>query len=277
MLASSKANTPALRGPAAVDPACWRDVQRFMLRAAGVVLADDQIYLLESRLASPAREHGFARIADFVRAACASPSSVPVAAALIDAMTTHETLFFRDPTFWTNLEQLVLPRLVAAAKTGRVKIWSAACSTGQEPYSLAMLIAERAPELADRVDIVATDVSELAVRRASAGVFSALETNRGLSAVRLVRHFEQAPGGFRVREALRRRITWSTHNLLGARPDPTACALVLCRNVLIYFGDTDRASVLQRLSRATMAGGVLGVGATETLKEPALAPGLHAR
>jgi len=259
----------------ASDLACWNAVQHFMLRTCGVVLREDQAYLVDARLGGVAKLHGFTRIAAFVTAACASASTTPLAGALIDAMTTHETLFFRDPTFWKFLEVSVFPKL--AARTGPVRIWSAACSTGQEPYSIAMLLDEKFPQLAARVEIVATDVSELAVERAKSGTYISIEVNRGLAAARLIRHFDQSCGSYKVREHLRQRITWSVHNLLGIRPDPVNCELVLCRNVLIYFGETDRAAVAKRLLQATAPGGVLGVGSTETLRGTQLAPGLYSR
>ncbi len=271
----------AQRGVGAVAPqvdACWSAVQRFMLRTCGVVLGDDQVYLADSRLTPVAKLHGFVRVADFVTAACAALVTSPLATALIDAMTTHETLFFRDPPFWKCMEDVVLPKLVARVRAGATaKIWSAACSTGQEPYSIAILVAERFPELAPKLEIVATDVSEIAVTRAREGVYLALEVNRGLSAPRLIKHFEQGPGGFRVRDALRGRITWSVHNLLGSKPDPAGCDLVLCRNVLIYFGETDRTAVTRRLLQAATPGGLVGVGSTETLRETQLATGLYVR
>jgi chemotaxis protein methyltransferase CheR len=257
---------------------CWSTVQRFMQRTCGVVLTTDQSYLADSRLTPVAKQHGYAQISDFVTAAVSSPLSSPLACALIDAMTTHETLFFRDAPFWKTLEDVVLPKLQARALAGAgVRVWSAACSTGQEPYSLAILIAERFPELALRVEIMATDVSELAIARARTGVYAALEVSRGLSAPRLVKHFEQVTGGFRIRSSFRNRITWATHNLLGSKPDPVGCDLVLCRNVLIYFGETDRAAVMRRLIHAAAPGAYIGVGSTETLKEPQVAAGLYVR
>ena len=249
-----------------------------MLRTCGVVLNEDQIYLADSRLTGVAKLHGFLRISDFVDAACGGPIGSPLGLALIDAMTTHETLFFRDAPFWQTLEKAVFPALIAQSRSGApFRIWSAACSTGQEPYSLAMMLAERFPELDSRVEIIATDVSEIAVERARQGVYSVMEVNRGLSAPRLIKHFEQVPCGFRVRDALRNRITWAPHNLLGSKPDPAGCDLVLCRNVLIYFGETDRAEVTRRLFRAAVPNGVVGVGSTETLREASMATGLYVR
>lgn len=255
---------------------CWSTVQRFMVRACGVVLHEDQSYLVDSRLTAVSKQLGFLRITDFVNAACAGSTSSPHAVALIEAMTTHETLFFRDPPFWQTLETTIFPMLATQARTGaRIRIWSAACSTGQEPYSLSMLIADKFPDLAN-AEIIASDVSEITVERARLGVFTALEVNRGLSAPRLIKHFEQTAGGFRVREKLRERITWTMHNLLGSKPDPANCDLVLCRNVLIYFGETDRAEVIRRLFHSAPRG-IVAIGSTETLRETAIATGFYGR
>ena len=260
-----------------VDVVSWSAVQTFMQRTCGVVLRNDQAYLLESRLTGAAKTHGFPGIAEYVAATCSGPASTPQAKSLIDAMTTHETMFYRDAAFWQSFESLILPNLLQRARDGlRPRIWSAACSTGQEPYSLAMLLEERAPDVAARVEIVATDVAELSVARARNGIFTPLEVNRNVNAARLMKHFQQAPGGFKVRDELRNRIQFQVHNLLGANPDPSGCDVVLCRNVLIYFGDTDRAGTLRRLLAACTIGGYVGLGSTETWRDvKSLAPGWY--
>lgn len=254
----------------------WEVVKRYVLRHCAVVLTDEQSYLLEPRLASVAKQHHFPSVAAFAAAASQVPPTSTLGIALIDAMTTHETMFFRDMPFWKTLEKTVLPLLFGAMRGRSLQVWSAACSTGQEVYSLAMLLDECFPEQLANSTIYASDVSALAVEKARNGIYSPLEANRGLGAVRLQRHFTQAPGGFRIAEKLRDKITWSTHNLVGGMPDRSNCDLVLCRNVLIYFSETDRASVIQRLFKATRPGGVVGVGSTESiLQVPALAPGLY--
>jgi chemotaxis protein methyltransferase CheR len=216
-----------------VDPVTWNAVQQFMRRQCGVVLRDDQVYLLESRLSSGAKLHGFATIAEYVATTCNGLPTTPAAKSLIDAMTTHETMFYRDAPFWQTFETIVMPKLIESARKGaRPKIWSAACSTGQEPYSIAMVLEERAPDAAAKIEIVATDVAELSVTRARSGLFTPLEVNRNVNAARLMKHFVQAPGGFRVRDELRNRITFQTHNLLGANPDPSNCDVVLSLFIL---------------------------------------------
>jgi len=254
----------------------WTTVRSYMQRACGVVLAEEQSYLLEARLGPVAKQFQFGSIAEFVVVAARASAQSPEAQALIEAMTTHETSFFRDAKFWQALEEGVLPPLIAAARTGRpLRIWSAACSTGQEPYSLAMLLSEKWPDVFDRVEILATDVSEISVERAKRGFFSTMEVNRGLGAARLVRHFDTAPGGFQIKAKVASRISWSSHNLLAAQASPSQCDIVLCRNVLIYFDDLDRAAVVKRLVRATVDGGFVAVGCTESLVGPSFAPGWY--
>lgn len=257
------------------DPRSFEQVKRYMLRHCGVVLGDDQSYLIEPRLAPVAKQNNYTTTAEFVSAACDSPAKSPLGMALIEAMTTHETMFFRDPTFWKALEKQVLPQLFAENR-GAVRIWSAACSTGQEAYSIAMLLEECFPDRFAGTTIYADDVSALTVERAKEGIFTTLEANRGLGAVRLQRHFEQAPRGFRINAKLRSKIVWSTHNLLGGAASCFGCDLVLCRNVLIYFSELDRNTVISRLFQAARVGGVVGVGSTESLRDKQqLAPGLY--
>lgn len=261
-----------------VEARSWDAVKRYMLRHCGVVLSDEQNYLLEPRLAPVAKQHKFASVAELVATATNALPMSTLGMALIDAMTTHETMFFRDAAFWKALEKTVLPQLIANSRGHGLRIWLAACSTGQEAYSLAMLLDECFPEQFATSTLYANDVSALSVERGRDGVYSTLEVNRGLGAVRLQRHFQQATGGFQVADKLRNKISWNTHNLLGSAPDCRDCDLVLCRNVLIYFSDTDRATVLQRLFQAARPGGIVGIGATESIldKQP-LAPGLYAK
>jgi chemotaxis protein methyltransferase CheR len=260
---------PDLRGS-------WQQVQAFMRRACGVDLADDQIYLLEARLAPIVAERRFASLASFVDAACARAEGSALGMSLVDAMTTHETFFFRDAPFWRAFEEVVVPRAREGPKG--LRIWSAACSHGQEPYSIAMLLEERWPELAARSTIVGTDVSVPAIERAREGQYSVLEVNRGLGAARLLRHFERGPGGgFRVQGRLRERVEWGVENLLAPAAHRDAFDVVLCRNVLIYFKDRDRLSVLARVGSATRVGGFLGLGVTEVGPGLAVSPGWFQR
>lgn len=253
-------------------PETWAQVRVFVHRACGVELADDQAYLLDARLGSLARQRN-ASIDALVSGAVADPQG-PLAIELIEAMTTHETYFFRDPTFWTAFEQVVMPRLLQV-RAAPLRFWSAACSHGQEAYTLAMLLEEKWPALAPSISIVASDVSPLAVERAREGRFSGLEVNRGLGAARLLRHFQQDDGGFRVKAALRERITFTVHNLLGPPPSHGPYDAVFCRNVLIYFNDVDRKLALTRVFDATHFEAFVGLGSTEYVIKPQACPGWY--
>jgi chemotaxis protein methyltransferase CheR len=255
--------------------ATWAKLRAFVKNACGVVFTDDQEYLLEARLGPVASDYKYGSVADLVSSiSTLAPDSV-VVRAVIDAMTTHETLFFRDAAFWRTLDEEILPKLSAQLHGRRLRIWSAACSNGQEPYSIAMLLEERWPDLARNVEIIASDVSAPAIERARIGFYNNHEVNRGLASVRLLRHFQQEHGGFQVKQSLRDRIQWSVHNLLSHWPDPYDCDIVMCRNVLIYFSDSDRTIVLNRIEAAARPGGLIGLGCTETSPRKQIVPGWY--
>ena len=255
----------------------WRLVQRFMLQACGVVMSDEQRYLLDARLSPVAKRHAFESVHAFVKAACAERPAQALARSLIDAMTTHETLFFRDPQFWKAFEEVVLPKVLAHGRGRPARVWSAACATGQEAYSVAMTVAETAPSWLDRLNITGCDVSEPCVERAREGSYSGLEVGRGLGAERLARHFDSDTGAYRIKNRLRATVTWEVQNLLSASPYPARQDVVLCRNVLIYFGERDRTEVIRRLFEAAAPGAYVGVGTTELIKGRQVAPGWYVR
>lgn len=249
----------------------WSMIQQFMMRHTGNVLRDDQTYLMESRLQRVIKSLGYNSVGELVMAACVPFAPAKLATAVIEALTTHETSFFRDTAFWRTLQTEVLDKLIDKARMGRnIRIWCAACSTGQEPYSLAVLLRELAPTQVNNFEIIATDIAEPTLEHARSGFYSSLEVNRGLDIKRLASNFTQATGGFRIKEEIGRMITWKIHNLLGTNADPTGCDMVLCRNVLIYFNETDRAATLKRLIAATITGGHIGLGSTESTRESGL-------
>lgn len=245
-----------------------------MQRTCGVALSQEQVYLMDERLEPLARTFSYPSVEAFVQAACCQPVSDPRPAALLDGMTVHESFFFRDAAFWHTLDSYVLPALRDAG-VRRLRVWSAASAHGQEAYSMAMLLEERWPQWAADATIFATDVSAAAVQRGMQGLFSAMEVNRGLNAIRLLRHFEHAPGGFRVRRHLRHRVSWQTHNLLEPDAPEHGFHLILCRNVFIYFNSNHRDRALRMLSRAATEGGFLGLGASEQVALPRVAPGCY--
>ncbi len=250
----------------------FRQVQDLMRNRCGVVIADDQDYLLDSRLMPVARQLGAFSVNEVVHRAVELGDD-DARLAVIDAMTTHETFFFRDATFWSVFEQQVLSPLLK--KRDVVDIWSGACSTGQEPYSIAMLVRERWPEDAHRVRIVATDVSPLSVQRARLGMFSTLEVNRGLGARRLARFFDTAPGGFAIHPEIAASIDWRAQNVVEDRPPGGPFDVILCRNVLIYFDRQDKERATTKLTNALKPEGFIGLGSSELMTAPSLAGGWY--
>ena len=246
------------------DPvlAMWPLLVRRMHALCGLSLEQDQAYLLASRLEPVARRLGYPTLLSFLSVALIGKSS-DLDRELIEAMTTHETSFFRDEAFWATARRRVLPALAERADGRPLRIWSAACSTGQEPYSLAMLLAETYPGMA--WEIWATDVAASTLARAAKGVFSEVEVGRGLSPGMRARWFARAPDGasWTIAPELRARVRFERWNLLGSAPPPGPFDVTLCRNVLVYFDARDRDVVLARLASSLSRQGWLGLGSTE--------------
>jgi chemotaxis protein methyltransferase CheR len=242
------------------------DFQHFagLLRTRlGIEIGTDKAYLVESRLKGIAGTAGYRNVGELL-AQLRRGAEPRLLASTLDAMTTNETFFFRDGTPFDQL-RAALPDLVKGRMGAPLRIWCAACSTGQEPYSVAMLLDEEGGKIPGlRAEIVATDVSQRVIEKARAGVYSAFEVQRGLSIQRLARHFEADPGGYRIKPALKRDISWRTANLLGPFVDLGMFDVIFCRNVLIYFARETRADILNRLADRLREGGRLFLGAAET-------------
>ncbi len=184
---------------------------------------------------------------------------------LVDALLNHETYFFRDRTPFDLLAGAALPRLAEARRQrGRLRIWCAGCSTGQEAYSVAMLLADQPATWEGwTFDILGTDVSAATIARANDGLFSRFEVQRGLPVTQMLRHFTQEGDDWRVNADLRRQVRFIRHNLLD--PPPGRFDLILCRNVLLYLAPELRRRAFERLASAIMPDGVLMLGAGETV------------
>jgi chemotaxis protein methyltransferase CheR len=235
----------------------WPLVRQRLRALCGLVLEDDQSYLL-GRLEPVARSFGFPSVPVYLKATLAGGRD-DLESALVESMTTHESSFFRDPSFWETLRSRIAPSLASLGRP--IQIWSAACSTGQEPYSIAMLLLSHFPGMP--FDIWATDIAQDTLARAAAGTFSRVEVDRGLTPQILQKYFEPISGGFRAVEAIRRPIRFDAYNLLGAAHPLRRFDIVCCRNVLVYFDDPSRERVMRRLLDALTPGGWLGLGATE--------------
>lgn len=260
--------TGAAPGPAfgpAFDAADFEHFLRLTRARSGLVLTADKAYLVKGRLDPVARRAGLADASALLaRLRAGAPEAL--VRACVDAMATHESFFFRDGTPFQALEQ-ALPGLIAARQASRaLRVWCAACSSGQEPYSVAMLLAEASARLTGwRVEIIATDMSEAIVARARDGLYSDFEARRGLSEDRLKRWFQPEGGQWRVAPELRRMVSFRTHNLLDGPADPGPFDVIFCRNVLIYFDVAQKRTVLERLARALTPDGLLFLGSAETV------------
>lgn len=232
---------------------------------AGIVLEPGKEYLVEARLAPVARDAGFASVGALLQHLRGGPPGRAHWQA-IEALTTNETSFFRDEHPFTALRDVILPDLLARRASSRsLNIWCAAASTGQEPYSLAMLLRDSFPQLLGwNVSFIATDLSEAALARARAGRFNPTEVGRGLPPVFRQRYFHADGDGLLVRDEVRRMVAFRALNLVGPWPNMPELDLVLLRNVLIYFNVETKRHILQKIHRYLRPDGCLLLGAAES-------------
>ncbi|MDA8291763.1 MAG: protein-glutamate O-methyltransferase CheR [Actinomycetota bacterium] len=242
----------------------FRFLQGFLHDRSAIVLGEDKQYLVESRLLPVLQRHGAESIADLVRALRRGDAAVETS--VVDAMTTNETSWFRDAAPFEALRTYVIPELVASNVTRRrLAVWSAACSTGQELYSVAMLLDSEFSDVASwHLDLHGTDLSTAVVERARAGVFSPLEINRGLPAAHLVRYFNREGARFVISDSLRSRARFQTFNLARPWPQVQDYDIILLRNVLIYFDVDTKRHVLESARAHLRPGGFLLLGTAET-------------
>lgn len=241
-------------------------LRNFLVRAAGISLDADKAYLAESRLQPIIHRLELADL-DALVVRIASGQHPDLAREVVDAMTTNETFFFRDRVPFDNFRKFVLPALLEARKDiARIRIWCAACSSGQEPYSLAMILDEEAQRLSGwSVEILATDVSHNVVAAAREGVYTQFEVQRGLPISQLLRYFQQDGERWRINEHLRSNIQFEQFNLLSDFSSLGVFDVIFCRNVLIYFDVPTKRSVLEKIARHLALDGYLFLGAAESV------------
>ena len=246
-------------------PEDYAFVQTLVLKHASILLNAGQEYLVKSRLEPVARQAGMPDLTALVERLRKEPYGA-LHATVVEAMTTNETSFFRDLHPYETLKKHVLPELIARRRIERsLHIWSGACSTGQEPYSLAML-ARETPELQGwNVRITASDLSRAAITRAQQGTYSSLELGRGLPARMLAAYFDRDGSLFRVKPELRSMIDWRPLNLAEPLPPLPIFDIVFLRNVLIYFSPATCASILKKVHNAMSRKGYLILGTTENM------------
>ena len=241
-------------------------LSRIVRERSGLVLTPDKVYLLESRLPAVAKRFGHAGLDGLVAALRLRNDSVMMHA-VTEAMTTNETFFFRDTKPFEQFRTTILPTLLEArAARKSLRIWCAAASTGQEPYSLAMICAEQKARLAGwKVEIVATDISDEVLARAKAGIYNQFEVQRGLPVQLLARYFDKLEDCWQLKPEIRNAVQYRSFNLL---EEPHALGrfdVVFCRNVLIYFDPPTKQRVLQRIAGLLPSDGFLLLGAAETV------------
>jgi len=243
------------------------DYLRHLLRErSGLVLAAEKEYLAESRLLPLARRHGLETLTALVGRLRACPPAA-LATEVVEAMTTNETFFFRDKIPFEHLRDTMLPALIEArARSRRIRIWCTAAASGQEPYSIAMVLKAMGDRLAGyRVDILATDIAGAVLERARAGIYTQFEVQRGLPVQALVQHFSQTGEQWQIARELRAMVQFRPLNLLNDFSPLGMFDVVFCRNVLIYFDQPTKAGVLERLARQMPDDGYLVLGAAETV------------
>ena len=236
-----------------------------MLKArSGLVLGPDKVYLLETRLAALIAREG---VRDLAALATRMAPSSALERDIVEAMTTNESLFFRDMKPFDALRHRILPRLHAARAPGApLRIWSAAASTGQEAYSIAIIAHELSAAMPGRrVEILGTDIAREMLQRAREGVYTQFEIQRGLPMQMLVKYFEKEQAQWRIKQTLRAAVTFREMNLLGDLRGLGQFDVVFCRNVLIYFDAATKTSVLNAIAKQMPQDGVLFLGGAETV------------
>ena len=235
----------------------------------GIVLDESKGYLIESRLATLAKEHECETFSEFYYKARYDHNKA-IQSDIINAITTNETLFFRDTSPFEALQHKVIPDVIDQRANSlnpkRLRIWSAACSTGQEPYSIAMTLCDLIPDIASwDIKITATDISDNALKQASQGVYADHEIKRGMKPAQLQKYFAQEGSTFKVKDELRYFIAFKRLNLHEPFDTLEQFDCVFCRNVAIYFNAQDRADLFERITRQMNPWGYLFVGSSENL------------
>lgn len=239
---------------------------RTMLHArTGIRLEDGKEYFVSQRLTGLALEEGIEHVPRLLESLHTEEPNGPLHRRVLESLAVSETSFFRDLHPFEALRTTILPRLIEARSESRkLRIWSAACASGQEAFSLAMMLRQSFPELVGwEVELLGTDFSSTILRRARAGTFSQIEVNRGLPAALLPRYFSKEGTSWKIRDEIRERVTFREHNLVTGSPLSPPMDVVLMRNVLIYFEPETRRRVLELIDRSLRPDGVLILGAGE--------------
>ena len=249
-----------------MTPTEFEFLKTFLKTRSGLVLSNEKQYLVESRLLPLARKDGIASLSELVTKLQRGIDR-KLETAVVEAMTTNESFFFRDKTPFENFTNTMLPALLKArADRKRLRIWCAAASTGQEPYSLAILLKEAAARLSGwRVEIIGTDISNEVLDKAKTGIYSQFEVQRGLPIQMLLKYFTQNGDIWQINPDIRGMVQWRMLNLLENFSSLGEFDVIFCRNVLIYFDQPTKSDILNRLAKQMPSDGYLVLGAAETV------------
>lgn len=241
-------------------------LRAFLKQQSGLVLTNEKQYLIESRLLPVARKAGLASLSALI-AKIKEPGQSMLAATVVEAMTTNESFFFRDKTPFEHFSDTMLPKMLEArARERRLRIWCAAASTGQEPYSLAMCLKDAEAKLAGwRVEILGTDLSTDVLEKAKAGIYTQFEVQRGLPINHLLKYFTQIGDTWQINSNMRSMVQYRKLNLLENFSSLGQFDIIFCRNVLIYFDNKTKVEILERMAKMMPADGYLVLGAAETV------------
>ena len=248
-----------------MNPPDYEFLRKILKDSSGLDLSADKQYLIDSRLLPLARKAGLPGIGELVQ--LMKGGSAAMTAQVVEAMTTNETFFFRDKIPFDHFRDSIMPEILRARTARRsVRIWCAAGSTGQEPYSLAMCLKEMSAALAGwRVEIIATDLSQEVLEKSKAGLYSQFEVQRGLPIQLLVKYFKQVGELWQINADVRAMVTHRQLNLLHDFSQLGSFDVIFCRNVLIYFDQDTKVNIFRRLAKVTEADGFLVLGAAETV------------
>ena len=253
-----------------VNQASYQIIADLLAARTGQHLTESRRWRVPTALAGIFREHGISNVDQLV---CLldeprrRTSDHDLATEVVEALLNNETYFFRDKPAFDQIPEDILPELARRREhTKRISIWCAGCSTGQEVHSLAMLFEDQKDRWAGwTIDILGTDVSHRAIRAARTGLYSQFEVQRGLGVAQMLRHFDETPDGWQIRDHVRGITRFQQHNILTEPPGRQRFDLVLCRNVLLYFERENRETAFRRLSAALARDGFLMLGAGETV------------
>jgi chemotaxis protein methyltransferase CheR len=246
-------------------PADYEYLRKLLKDHSGLDLSSDKQYLIESRLLPLSRKAGLSDIGELVQKMKGGSASLTTQ--VVEAMTTNETFFFRDKVPFEHFRNTIVPEILQA-RAGRksIRIWCAAGSTGQEPYSLAMCLKEMGGAIAGfRVEILATDLSQEVLEKSKAGIYSQFEVQRGLPIQLLVKYFKQTGELWQINPEIRAMVSHRQLNLLHDFSQLGVFDVIFCRNVLIYFDQDTKINIFNRLAKATEPDGFLALGAAETV------------